>query len=356
MKKFLYPILLLPVHAFSEEAIQYHVHADVYSEPVSVHAFLNDWDSPNLQKGENAFAHGKMSLLAQKDNWTYGWVWSYDYQLHFSEDMARLYYQTQNEQQIDANTRYELSLEAQHVETLGARFAYDWQLNSNWNLVTGVTALLGRHYVDGNFKAVGQTLDKPELMDRVDWLNGYLDYSYDQPALKEDELGWDGKTNKGYGYAFDFSLQGKYKNWAAYISAEDVLGFLYWQNAPYTRYTLSYDQNSRPRIDLRGQLSKDKQYRQTIPYKIHSEITYFAESYPWSAGLSSFSNQYISLVQLNSYWQKEAYKFGVHVEPQTGAYGVSLLHSSWGLKYLTDDLKTNQAHRFQAYLYAQHHW
>lgn len=349
-------MLSLPVHAFSQEAIQYHVYADLYSQPVSIHAFLNDWDSPNLKKGENAFAHGKMSLLTQKDNWSYGWVWSYDYQLHFSEDMARLYYQTQNEQQIDANTRYVLALEAQHVETLGARFAYDWQLNSQWNLVTGITALLGRHYVDGNFKAIGQTIDMPELMDRVDWLNGYLDYSYDRPALKEDELGWDGQTNNGYGYALDFALTGKYQQWELYFSAEDILGFLYWEDAPYTRYMLSYDQNARPRMDLKGQLSTDQQYRQTLPYKLRAEVTYVAETQPWSVSISSFSNEYLTLAQLNSYWNQGTVKYGAHFEPQTHAYGISLQHHNWGLKYLTDDLKTNQAHRFQTYLYAQHRW
>ena len=49
-------------------------------------------------------------------------------------------------------------------------------------------------------------------MDRVKWLNGQIDYSYDQPALKEDKMGWNERANHGYGFAFDTSLQGTIAN------------------------------------------------------------------------------------------------------------------------------------------------
>ncbi|AXQ23462.1 hypothetical protein BEN71_15915 [Acinetobacter wuhouensis] len=357
MNKNLIFLMLLPSFCFAEQSAKFSLNAELYSDPVSVHAFLNDWDSPRLEKGKNAFASGKMKLETQHDHWTMGWVWSYDYQLRFSEDMAKLYYQIKNDQLIDANSNYALELEAQHVDTVGARFGYDWDINSDWKIVTGLTALIGRHYVDGEFQAQGQTSNMPELMDRVKWLNGHLNYSYDEPALKEDELGWNGQTNKGYGYALDLGVKGKLaKNWDIAVQAEDIFSYLYWDNAPFTKYSIRYDQNSRPRMDLAGQLSKTKQYTQKLPYKISSEITYSRNDQPWSLSLTSFSNQYLTLVQMNGFWQYASLKYGVHIEPQTQSLGVSVQHKNFGLKYLTDDLATNDAHRFSTYLYAQYFW
>ena len=357
MKKNLIFLILCPTCAYAEQSVKFSINTELYSEPVAVHAFLDDWETSNLKKGKNAFASGKMKLETQKDNWTLGWVWSYDYQLHFSEDMAKLYYQIENDQLIDGNKRYDLELEAQHVDTVGTRFAYDWNVGSNWKVTTGVTALIGRHYVDGNFKATGQTTNMTELMDRVDWLNGYLDYSYDQPALKEDELGWNGKTDKGYGYSFDLGLAGKIgQNWSVNLQLEDVLAHLYWDNAPFTRYTLSYDQDGRPRMNIAGQLSTTKEYKQKLPYKITSEIRYKPETQPWSLSLSSFSNEYLTLAQLNGFWQTEPVKYGIHIEPQTQSLGFSAQHKNIGFKYMADDLATNDAHRFSTYLYAQYFW
>ncbi len=343
--------------AFAEKSAQFSIDAELYSDPVSVHAFLNDWDTSNLKSGKNALASGKMKLETKQDNWTLGWVWAYDYHLHFSEDMAKVYYQIKNDQLIDANSSYALALDAQHVDTIGARFGYDWHIADNWTVVTGVTALIGRHYVDGTFQANAQTTNMTELMDRVDWLNGQLDYSYDQPALKEDELGWNGKTNVGYGYALDLGIYGKLGNhWDIAVHAEDIFSYLYWDNAPFTRYHVSYDQNSRPRMELSGQLSKTNQYRQELPFKIRSEITYSAVDQPWSLSLSSFSNQYLTLAQLNGFWQTDPLKYGLHIEPQTQSFGVSVQHKNFGLKYLTDNLATNEAQRFSTSLYAQYFW
>lgn len=357
MKKYLILLACLPITAFAEKTLQYSVNVDVYSQPVSVHAFLNDWDTPNLKQGKNAFAHAKMQLESKQAQWSVGWVWSYDYQIQFSEDMAKLYYQIENNQLIDANKRYDLALEAQHIDSIGTRIAYDWQLNPNWIVTTGATALIGRHYVDGKFQATGQTGSLPELMDRIAWLNGSFNYSYDKPALKEDQLGWNERANKGYGYALDFAVQGQVMgSWKVDLKIEDFLSYLYWDNAPFTRYSINYDQNQRPRIDLRGQLGKVQQYRQKLPFKVSSEINYQAQTKPWAVSISTFSNEYLTLAQLNTFWQTEKLKYGVHIEPQTDSIGLSIQHKTFGAKYMTDNLDSNQAHRFNASLYAQYFW
>lgn len=339
------------------EQIEYRVNADLYSQPIAIQSFLDDWQDPKLRSGNNAFAHGKMQLGLQQGNWNYAWVWRYDYVLNFSHDLAKLYYQIENDQPIDADQRYYLKLNAAHVDAVGTRFAYDWSLQDNLTLTTGLTALIGRHYVDGNFQGAGQTTQMQELLERVDWLNASLNYSYDKPALKEENMGWDAGANRGYGYALDVGLAGRlFDRVDIRLHAEDIFSYLYWKNAPYTQYELKYDQDQRPRFDIQGKLGVHKRYNQRLPYKITSSINYAPASSLWKAGISTLSNEYLTLYQLNVFHQFTLGELGIHYEPQSRAYGLSFEHENIGFKYLTDNLNTNRAHRMGAYLYARYQW
>ena len=352
--------IILPLFVYSSTAsatdIEYRIQADVWSEPVAVHDFLNDWHGP-LQSGKNAFAHGKVYVLAQEGAWQFGWVYSYDYALNFSQDMAKLYYQMESDHPIDTNAQYDLFLEANHIESIAARFAHVWPVNQNWKLTTGVSAVRGMHYVNGEFSGQGQTGQATQVLDQVQWLNASLDYSYDRPTLKEDELGLgDLRAKHGYGYAFDFRIQGQpHPFWSIDLNIEDALSHIYWEQAPFSRYQLSYDQEQRPRMNLDGSVSTRKQYKQTLPYKIRSEIE-FSPNTPWGVGVTSFTNPFTSLWQMNAYWHQPKITWGIHVEPQTKAYGLSAEHRYFGLSYMTDQLETNQAHRFLSKIYAHYTW
>ncbi|WP_228291699.1 hypothetical protein [Acinetobacter towneri] len=338
-------------------SVEYRADASLYSEPIAIDAFLDDWQDPDFKSGKYAFAHGLMQLSVQQDQWNLGWLWRYDYILKFSPDMAKLYYQIENDLPLDAESMYELTLHAQYLERIGARIAYDWVPQSNWILTAGVSALYGRHFVDGQFNAFGETNLMPRLADRVQWLNGQLNYYYDQPALKEDELGLgDFRAKEGYGYALDLTLQGEWlEKWYLKFQLEDIFSYMYWDEAPYSQYQATFDQNSRPRINLTGTVATDKSYKQKIPYKISTELLYNIHS-EIQLGVSSFSNPFTSLWQMHFLWQPDSLQLGLHFEPQTKSLGVSFRHENIGMKYLTDNLNTNQAHRMEAYLFAQYQW
>ncbi len=63
---------------------------------------------------------------------------------------------------------------------------------------------------------------------------------------------------------------------------------MYWDEAPYSQYQATFDQNSRPRINLTGTVATDKSYKQKIPYKISTELLYNIHS-EIQLGVSSFS-------------------------------------------------------------------
>ena len=98
--------MLMPFYSNAQEKIYYQVQADVYSQPLSIHAFTDDWDDPNFKSGKNAFAHGLMQLGVKQGQWDFSWIWRYDYVLRFSPDTAKLYYQVKNDKLIDANLFY----------------------------------------------------------------------------------------------------------------------------------------------------------------------------------------------------------------------------------------------------------
>jgi hypothetical protein len=49
-------------------------------------------------------------------------------------------------------------------------------------------------------------------------------------------------------------------------------------------------------------------------------------------------------------------QWGIHFEPQTHALGLSIQHDYFGVKYIADNLNTNQAKRMGAQLFAQYQW
>ena len=104
-KSFVLSILLIAGSCNAQEQLYYQVRADVYSEPLSIKSFTDDWSDPNFKSGKNAFAHGLMQLGVKQGAWDLSWIWRYDYLLRFSKDTAKLYYQIKNEKPIDANTQ-----------------------------------------------------------------------------------------------------------------------------------------------------------------------------------------------------------------------------------------------------------
>lgn len=357
MKKIILILLFISSISAAEEKMYFQLRADVYSDVLPIHAFINKWHSDDFQKGEHAFAHGKMRLGVKNGAWDMGWVWMYDYQLKFSQDLSELYYQVQNQQLVDANKTYDIKLKAQHIDAIGARFAYQWQMN-DWSLITGLTALSGRHFLDGKARALGQTNMQDTLLERVEWLNGVIDYTYDRPALKEDKLGWNEKVRQGYGYALDLKLQGNITPaWQLMLNIEDIYSYMYWEEAPQTAYSLAYDRNSRPRFDIRGQLDTQAEFIQRLPFKVYSELNYQALSKPWSLGISSLSNQDLSLWQVNASWRNEQdIKWSAHLEPQTQAAGISIEQKYFNVKYMADHWNSNRAKRQSALLSAQYFW
>jgi hypothetical protein len=144
-------------YCFAKTETSLNVDANLYSEPLPIHAFTDNWRGAPLESGKTAFAQGKMELKQQQATLQYSLVWRYDYLLHFTPDTAKLYYQIQNELPLDSNAQYNLLIKASFLESQGFRFGKVLELNPDWQFTSGVTLLRGQHFLQGDFSGLGQT-------------------------------------------------------------------------------------------------------------------------------------------------------------------------------------------------------
>lgn len=344
--------------AMAADQTSYHVQADLYSEPLPIHSFIDGWNHPQLDNGKVAFAQGHMEIRHQHEQLQYGLVWNYDYLIKFTPDSARLYYQIENDLPLDAHKNYDLAIDAQHIETLGLRLGKVWHYNPDWQFTTGISLLQGRHFLVGEMSGQGMTgAAAQKMLDQVKNVQANIDYYYDQPALHEDELGWQPKAPTGYGLALDLAMLGQLSDSLTIrMNIRNALGYMWWDKTPNTRYQASYVPERLPSFDVQGQLKNDEKISQRIAYQLESSLAYQLPAQPWIFSVSTLANQYQQLWQINSVYQQPTYQLGVHAEPQTNSYGASFQHKNVGLRYMADHLNTNQAKRLSTSIYAMYEW
>lgn len=351
---------LFSTFSYAQTDTKLIVQADVYSEALSIDSFTDNWRGSPLKKGDTAFAQGKIELRQEQDAFQYGIVWQYDYLLHFTPDTARLYYQVQNKLPLTPNAQYDLLIKANHIESVGFRFGYTFELNQDWQLNTGLNILKGRKLLQGDLTGFGQTnsaQNTQDLLNTVDNLQANIDYNYSKPALKEGTLGWNPDAPTGYGVSIDMMLTGLITPELKFIFAmNNLYGRMRWDDVPNTRYDANYELNRLPHFNVTGQLSQGKKLTQKLPYRIDSSLTYQPNQSPWSASASLYANELMQLWQVSAYRDFAEYKVGLHAEPQTETFGLSVGKKNFGIQYMTDDLNTNHAKRMSLGLYGLYQW
>lgn len=351
---------LLSNLSYAQTDTTFIVQADVYSQPLSIRSFTDNWRGSSLKDGDTTFAQGKMELRQEQDAFQYGIVWQYDYLLHFTPDTAKLYYQIQNNLPLTPDSKYNLLIKANHIESQGFRFGYTFEVNPDWKLNAGFNILKGRKLLQGNFSGFGQTnstQNTQDLLNTVNHLQANIDYNYSNPALKEKTLGWNPDEPTGYGASVDLMLTGLITPELKFIFAmNNLYGRMWWSDVPNTRYDLNYELNRLPHFNVTGQLSQKSSFTQKLPYRIDSSLTYQPNQSPWSARASVYSNELIELWKLSVYRNYSGYQIGLHAEPQTQTFGTSIGKKNFGIQYMTDDLNTNHAHRMSLGLYGLYQW
>lgn len=358
MKKTLWLILFLacPLPLLAEESEVYlQLDAEAYAEPVTIRAFTGDWKG-DFKGGNKAFLDARAESGVRYGRSTVALTWRYVYQLDFSEDTARVYYQYKNRLAPQPGEERQLAIDARHYRADGLRLAHDFALgDSSWLLETGLNLLKAQELTDGSLQGNAVFEGGVIAPATIRSLSGEINYHYSRPLLHEEELDWRPPEPQGSGYSLDLALKGDFSE-RLHLQARvnDVLGYLYWDDVPATRYTVAC-QCSQGTYDATGQLQIDDRYRQRLPFAGQARLAYDLDR-SWQGFARLMSNPLVNFAALGLEYRRESWSGSLAFEPQTSALELRLQGKYAGLRWLADKLDSGDAHRLAASLYAQYRW
>lgn len=248
-----------------------------YSEPVTLKFMLGERQTP-LRRGSKAFTYNKVETGFRWGNWQLGVLQRLDYQLEFSSETAELIYLVENRLPLEVGREYELRIKALHNYSRGLRLAYRHKFSSRINVGLAASYLQGKAFTDGTVQGSATVLAEKDYEFQFE-----TDYFYSRDILFERDV----KSPSGNGYSLDFNVDWRpNKHFTAQLDVIDLVGKMFWDNAPFTTATASsntriFDEEGYVRYNpaLRGE-QRNKNFTQILPRKI-----FIATRYQWSSSV-----------------------------------------------------------------------
>lgn len=288
--------------------------------------------------------HGRAELSHQDLQHEFALIWRYDYLIDFSEDAAEVYNAYKKELSPSLKKEYLGNLSASHTSALGLRWAPKFHPANNLIIFPALNLLKGKKLTEGSIQGITQFIGAGFSGNDIGDTSINISYHYDHPLIHERDLDWYPPSPVGYGASLD--LRFIYKPIEASLislNLYDVIGEIYWKEVPKTLYDFSYT-NKPKSFNLNGVLSIDDRFTQKLP--MHG--TFAADlrvQNKWHAGLSLQGDRYVWLAQVYAGYQHNDWLTKILVEPQSQAFGVNIEHQYFSLRWLSDSLKADQAHR-----------
>ena len=319
-----------------------------YSEPVTIRSALNDWEG-GFRNGSSTITHNWLETGVSYKKWKLGILKRYDYEMEFSPDTAEFMYRTKNKQALQTGKTYHLDLKARHSFSDGVSLSRDFNPTENMSLTIGASYLRGRHLTEGTLQGTATTLADNDY----DFEFG-VDYFYSEDSLFDREV----QAPEGQGYSIDLSLIWEpNKDFTTMLTVKDLIGRIYWENAPHTTATATsdvkeYDENGyvvyKPHL---SGVESNKDFTQTLArkitfmagYQVHQDIQILGKIYHTKA---------------NTFYQAGAeYLFTDATQLQflymhdTNAVTLALKKKDFYFAVTSDSIDFNKAHTFGLNLY-----
>ncbi len=274
--------------------------------------------------GGAAFTHNDISLIVAKNNWALGYGYRYDYQIDVSDDFARVYANTKQNKPLAPKT-YELRAAVQHFSADFLRINYQLQPSSHLSITPQINLLHLRELASGDMNFMVTTTGESSVRPVIEQGQGYVDYVYDHPLLKEQKVfAWDPNQPTGYGVTTDIQIVWQVQqNMRGQLSVLDALNYLHWDDVPRTQYNAHYIEKPLD-YDLDGQLSVLSGYRQSLK--------------PWFIAEGQYQLPYLALFLKNTHYaSQDLLQVGVSCASigQEVCFGVSywVTPKAWDLSF-----------------------
>jgi len=234
------------VHAdWSDYAPYARVETMTYSEPVSIESAFNEWKG-DFKGGERQWTHNTLEAGVETERWSLGVFYRRDYDLRFTPDTAESYYKVQNQKDLTPGKTYLLDLRAQSFEAKGLRGSLALQPAATWKARIGLSIFEASALIDGSIRGQGSAITADSYH-----YDARVDYHYSEDLLFDRQVA----PPSGWGAALDLRLEGEFTPWLrGRMRVDDLLGRIWWKDAPYTRANASSD---REHYDAEGKVSFD---------------------------------------------------------------------------------------------------
>lgn len=287
-----------------------------YSEPISIHSMLNDWDG-NLEQGEFALSKSRTMLNWKTDTgFQLGVIYFYDYFTRFNQALAELKYRHERERSLSGK-RYDVYLEAFHVSGRGLRLGYEFEFRQ-WSILFAGHWFRTYSLTDGRLSGAVEYLEEDRVSSEIQ-----VDYAYKEDNLFDRPLEW---SPKGDGYSMDFRIEGQlHRQWRLQVEGIDLLRRVHWQAAPFTRATLKTEDqpldedgkvNGRP---LFSGVESDKALWQKGGEDYGVQLTYLLDQPWWGIARYQFGARFLDgeeFPYVQAHWplQTGSWHLGVGLE------------------------------------------
>ncbi len=222
------------VPGFARDGVYLQADSLSFSDTVPVRGYFNDWRSP-FHSGQRALTYNYAEAGVVEGRWSLGVVARYDEYLRFSPDTADLYYRIANHLPLPPGRHYLVDLNARQFAANGLRLGVLLPVRPSLDIGLGLSYLQGTQLTDGTLRGAADVINAMDYN-----YNLAVDYNYSEDHLFKRQV----DTPTGRGYSLDLSMNWRTDKLVARLRVTDLLGRLYWHNAPYTLATATSNTKS----------------------------------------------------------------------------------------------------------------
>ena len=350
MRLVAFVLILLPLAAWAGGPYA-RTQAWALAEPVPVKQYAEDWQG-RLKGGSDGLALLEAETGWQADGWVVGWVWQRQYAIRASRDTAVLYHLSKNDASAPANREFILDLRANTYEARGLRLGRvlvneplpGWRLDWTPSLVIW----RGDLHEDGRLTGAATSN-----------ASGALSYSADLAHFYSEDPLLDRRIERPDGRGASLNLQARlsiHEQWMLDLQVRNLLGRLWWSQAPYTLGELRSDTrqtDNQGNVNFRPSLSGfegQESHRQRLP--LHAEVRAQRVLGHW--GGTHHAELGVTQSDIGRYWDfgwgltRGEWQAGLRYIPQAShALGLRLGWRQLQLDWAADHWRWERAHHVQ---------
>lgn len=313
-----------------------------FSAPTSIDSLLDDF-SGDIRSGDYAFTYNQAEAGVLYKGFIAGYSTRYDYQLRFSEELARIYHAASHDQVLPQGIPQQLRIEASHIRAHGPLLGWQWRVHDSFEFTIKAARLHADRMVDGEAVGTMTLVAEDEYAGDLQFnLHSSEDLLLEMPV----------PDPSGEGYSTDIILEWQAnEQWQLHLTLRDAYSKIKWRNILYSDLTantatLSYDDNGRLHTNpvLSGYQYLTN-FTQTLPRKFLGRIYYQATAHHGLYVEQYHVPTYMSQTVLGYDWlSKDRNQLGMYWNTATRAIGVKLQQQWFSMSVGTDETNPNHAH------------